>query len=439
MTTLFPEEPVSPEKAEAKPIAIYGGPLYDGNGNIYEDGAVFVSKGKVVSAGTEDSVFAKIPKTVDIEVYDTLGCIIFPGLINLQHHFYRSFALGLPFYNPINKTAAQLEHFWWKYNQCLDDEMVQLATFVSVLNSIKTGVTTLFDMQSSPLAISKILKNIASAVSRSGIQATLSYEISERNGEDVFIRSLEENRDFIKNVTQDSAIHGMLGIQGARGLSDKAMTLIGEAADDTAGYHIELGAKTILNRLASFGLINSKSLVSSGFPLDKDDLKTLQESGATFVQTPGSQNDHTALLQSGINQGIGTSGNGSGVLQALNFEFNRRYGPEIDFTKLSDYIKTLLQRNTEFAGRYFSGKPGIIKKGSNADIVVFNYIPVTPITNENYLQHLLFGMQDMSAKMVMTGGRFIYNNYTFLSLDEEIVIEESQKAAKRLHKKFEKL
>lgn len=439
MNTLFPEAPVSPEKTEAKPIVIYGGPLYDGNGNIYEDGAVFVSKGRVVTAGTEESVFAQIPKTVDIEVYDTLGCIIFPGLINLQHHFYKSFALGLPFYNPNSRNAAQLENFWWKYDQCLDDEMVQLATLVSVLNSIKTGGTTLFDMHSSPLAISKILKSIASTVSRSGIQAALSYEISERNGEDIFIRSLEENRDFIKKATLDPTIRGMFGIQSARHLSDKAMTLIGEAADDTDGFHIELGAESSLNHLASFGLINSKSLVFSGFLLDKDDLKTLQESGATFVQTPSSQNDHTTLLQSGINQGIGTSGNGSSVLQALNFEFIRNNSSEINLAKLSDYIETLLLRNNEFAGHYFSGKPGIIEKDSNADIVVFDYIPVTPITNENYLQHLLFGMQDMPAKMVMTGGRFIYNNYTFLTLDEEIIIDESQRAVKRLHEKFEKL
>jgi len=171
MNTLTPQPPAPPEKTENKPLVIYGGPFYDGKGNIYEDGAVFVSKGKVVSAGTEESVFAKIPKTVDIEVYDTLGCIIVPGLINLHHHFYRSFAAGLPLYNPNNTTAIYHEQFWWKYEQCLDDEMVQLATLVSILNAIKAGVTTIFDLHSSPLALSKILENMASVISRAGIQA----------------------------------------------------------------------------------------------------------------------------------------------------------------------------------------------------------------------------------------------------------------------------
>ncbi|MDO9548452.1 MAG: amidohydrolase family protein [Candidatus Marinimicrobia bacterium] len=439
MNTIPPELPTSPEKSEARPIVIYGGPLYNGKGNIYEDGAVFISKGKVVAAGTEESVFAHIPKTVDIEVYDTLGCVIFPGLINLHHHFSRSFALGLPSYNPNNGSSAQLENFGWKYDLCLDDDMVQLATLVGILNSIKTGITTVFDLHSSPLAISKILENIESLVSRSGIQAVLSYEISERNGDDIFIRSLEENRSFIRNSSLDPGVRGMFGIQVAGQLSDRALTLIAEAAGDTSGFHIELGAENNLKRLASFSLINSKSLVSGGFPLGNDDLKTLQESGATFVQTPGFQNNQTALLQSDIRQGIGTSGAGIGVLQALNVEFNRYNSPDVDFAKLSDYIRTLMQGNVEFAGRYFNGKPGVIETDSNADVVVFDYIPATPVTGDNYLQHLLWGMQHTPAKMVMTRGRFIYNNYTFLTLDEEIILEESQKAARRLHEKFEKL
>jgi len=439
MNTLIPEPPVLPEKTEAKPIVIYGGALYDGKGTIYEDGAVFISKGEVVTAGTEESVFAQISKTVDIEVYDTLGCVIFPGLINLHHHFSRSFALGLPFYNPNNENSSQLENFWWKYDQYLDDDMVQLATLVSILNSIKTGVTTVFDLHSSPLAISNIMENIASVVTRSGIQAVLAYEISERNGDDIFIRSLEENRNFIRSSSLDSRVRGMFGIHSTGQLSDRTLTLIAEAAGDTSGFHIETRDENNLKRLASFGLLNSKSLVSGVFPLDNGDLTTLRESGATFVQVPGIQNNDTAQLFSGIKLGIGTSGTGGGILQALNIEFNRYCNPETDFSKLTEYIAPLLRGNAEFAGRYFNGKSGIIETGSIADIVVFDYIPATPITSENYLQHLLWGMQYTPVKMVMTGGQFIYNNYTFLTLDEEIILDESQKAATRLHEKFGKL
>ena len=439
MNTLIPEAPVIPEKKDSKPIVIYGGPLFDGKETLYEDGAVYISKDKVVVAGTEESVFSQIPKTVDIEVYDTLGCVIVPGLIDLHHHFSRSFALGLPLYNPNNTSASQLEHFWWKYEQCLDDDTVQLATLVSLLNSIKSGVTTVFDLHSSPLAISSIMENVASVVTRSGIQAVLAYEITEHSGDDIFIRALEENRNFIKNTGLDLQLRGMYGLQTAGQLSDRALALIAEAADNSTGFHIEFGAENNLKRLASFGLLHSKTMVSSGSPLKKDDLDILLKNGVTFVQTPVVQNNNTTLIPSGINLGIGTSGTGVGILQALNNEFRRYNNPNTDLSKLNTYIASLLQGNSEFAGQYFNGKPGIIDTGSSADIVVFDYIPATPISSKNYLQHLLWGMQQTPAKMVMTKGQFIYNNYTFLTLDEEIILDESQKAARWLSEKFAKL
>jgi len=439
MNTFIPETSVTPQKTDTKPIVIYGGPLYDGKGTIYEDGAVYISNGKVIVAGTEEAVFAQIPESADMDVYDTLGCVIFPGLINLHHHFYRSFALGLPLYNPSNASVTHLENFWWKYDQCLDDDTVQLATLISLINSIKSGITSVFDLHSSPLAISSIMENIASVVTRSGIQAVLAFEISERNGDDIFVRSLEENRNFIRDISLNPQIRGMYGLQIAGQLSDRALTLVAEAAGGSSGLHIEFGDEKNLKRLASFGILNSKTLVSGGFPLNKEDLNTLLENEVTFVKTPAVQNNDTTQIPSGINLGIGTSGTGTGILQALNYEFRRYSNPDTDLLKLNTYIAALLRGNSEFAGHFFNGKPGIIETGSNADIVVFDYIPATPLTSENYLQHLLWGMQHAPAKMVMTRGQFIYNNYTFLTLDEEIILDESQKATRRLHEKFNKL
>jgi len=35
------------EKVKNKPIVIYGGPLFDGKGNVYKDGAIYVSEENV--------------------------------------------------------------------------------------------------------------------------------------------------------------------------------------------------------------------------------------------------------------------------------------------------------------------------------------------------------------------------------------------------------
>ena len=417
------------DNAPAKPIVIYGGPLFNGKDTVYPDGAVYIQDGLVVTAGTEESVFGKIPKTVDIEVFDTLGCLIMPGLIDLRSHFYQSLALGLNGFSPNIKTPSNIKNFWSKYDLCLDDEMVQLSALVSILNAIKSGVTTIFDLHSSPLTTTKILDNIASVTARSGIQAVLSYEISERNGEDVFIRSIEENQRFIESYS-DPKIQGMFGIHISEQMSDKALSLIREAAAPDCGFQIELTAPDQLDRLEKFDLLNARSLVSCSGVIDDDSLKN---SNACFI---GTNSPNATVFSKGHNRGIATEGTVNSIFQMLRHEFDRYSTLTENSENIYSQIAALYSGNVEFAGRYFPGKPGILEKGSIADIVIFDYIPATPITNENYLQHLLFGMPQGRAKAVMTGGNFIYNDHTYLTLDDEIIISESQKAGERLFKKF---
>ncbi len=443
----------SPETAVSKPIAIYGGPLFDGKGSVFEDGAVFVSNGKIVAVGSEESVFNIIPKTVDLEVYDTMGRVIFPGMINLHHHFYRTLAMGLQSFLPSTDVRKHFDQFWWKFDKCLDDEIVQLSALVGVLNSIRAGVTTIFDLHSSPVFVGGILENIASVIKRAEIEAVLSYEISERNGEDIFVRSIEENLNFIENHKQDACLHGMIGIQANSSLSEKALALLSGKMNADAGFHIHLGSehdirycknlnyKGPVDRLRAYDLINSKSLLVGGARLDQDEIDQIIKNEAVIVQTPNSNIHYptdTIPLPASANlkTGIGTSGYSSNILESFRFEYNHYRQSGVENVPLLSFLEAQLQTNSDFAGRYFTGKPGVLEKGANADIVVFDYIPITPFQTDNYLQHLLFGMQNIPAQMVMTKGRFIYNNHTFLTLDEEIIIRESQKASRRLWKTF---
>lgn len=415
------------KSSESKPIVIYGGPLFDGSA-VFNDGAVYIRDSLVAAAGDEEYVFSQIPKTVDIEVYDTLGCLITPGLINLRSHFYRSFATGLGFLDN-SKT------FWQKYEQCIDDEMVQLAVLTSILNAVKSGVTTIFDMHSSPPAILKILDNISSVISRSGIQAMLACIVTETYGEDIFNRSVEENRRFIETVGEPD-VRGTFGVHFIQSPSERALGVIKDVAGNS-GFQIHLNHNEHLKALLDFGLVNAKSLISSHSGFTDDDIKQIGERSANLVYTP-----ETGLpphqLTGEIKAGIGTGTHDNNLLHALRTEYDRLISAGNNQQDALAIIETLLLANTAIAQQFFPGKPGMLEKGVRADIAVFDYVPVTPINTDNYIQHLLLGMSQSRAKMVMTKGKFIYNDYTFLTLDDEIIIEESQKAARRLFNKFEK-
>ncbi len=438
MNDHYPTAPEStPRQTEAKPIVIYGGPLYDGNGTVYKDGAVYISRGVAVAVGEEETVFGQIPKSVDMEVYDTLGCVIFPGLINLHHHLYRSFAIGLPAFASAVNSSNESNGFWEKYAQCLDDEIVQLAVLAGILNSIKAGITTIFDLHSSPVVINKILTNIASVISRAEIRAVLSLEISNRNGEDVFNRALEENQKFLETSPENPLIRGMIGLQIDRNMPDKNLALVGNSLKNANGVHIHVASGGSIERLNRYGLLGAKTLVAGHLPDNVSESQLLKESDAVAVHSPCSLTvDRAGHDLLNFKTGIGSGGVDSSLIAAIRHEFNQHNYLKTEPSRLMLHLDNLLRTNATFAGQFFPGKPGILAKGNTADIVIFDYKPVTEINSENYLTHILFGMQNAPAKTVLTNGRFIYNDHTFLTLDEAIISDECQKASERLWKKF---
>lgn len=449
-------QPAPPESAPVKPVVIYGGPLYNGKGNVFSDGAVYISKGKIIAVGDETTVFEQIPKTADMELYDTRGKVIFPGLINLHHHSYRAFAAGLLTSQADSNYQGILKNFWWKFDKCLDDEMVQLSTLFTVLQSIRSGVTSIFDLHSSPVCVHNILENMASVISRAGIRAVLSYEVSEHDGDDIFIRGMEENLNFIRKNQNNDQIQGVFGLQANSAISEKSLALIAEKLGNKTGIHVHLGSardteycknlgyKGPVDRLNAFNLINPKSLLVNGPPLGVEEIDKITAEQSMLITIPESlfprQFDPFNLAGfPGLQIGVGTGGWGSNILQALRtgYYYHRQTGSEN--SQLIDFLKAQLQNNSDFAGRFFKGKPGVLEKNAGADIVVFDYIPATPFNTDNYMHHLLFGMQSVQAAMVMAKGQFLYNDNTFLTLDEEIVIDESRKASRRLWELFNKL
>jgi cytosine/adenosine deaminase-related metal-dependent hydrolase len=428
----------SPSPGKIKPIVIYGGPLYNGNGTVYPDGAIYVADGKIMAVGDEETVFGQIPKNVDMEVYDTLGRVIFPGMINLHHRLHRSLALGSPEYLATINSPEQFHQFWWKFEQCLNDEIVQLAVFSGILKAIKSGVTTIFDLHSSPAYVHKSLENIAAAIRRAEIRAIISYEISNRNGADVFKRAIIENQTFIENSQTDPFVRGMFGLRIDDQITDKDLALIAGSIKNGGGTHIEIASSGSIKRLHRLGLLNNKTLLAAPPPITPAEQTMIETTGAVPVLSgiapETSKND--SFLNQSEEIGIGSWMSNPGIIAALQYEFQRLSQQNIPSQQICVYLEKLLHTNARFAAQFLPGKPGILAPGNAADIVIFDYQPPTAMNSENFPAHVLIGMQNTPAKTVMTNGQFIYSDHTFLTLDEEIIIEECQKASQHLWKKF---
>ena len=71
-----------------------------------------------------------------------------------------------------------------------------------------------------------------------------------------------------------------------------------------------------------------------------------------------------------------------------------------------------------------------------ADLVVLDYAPVTPITLDNLMGHLIFGAKCGRAWMTLVDGNILYSQGEFPYLDEPEIRSEARKAAEFLRRRF---
>ena len=73
-----------------------------------------------------------------------------PAFINVHEHIYSAFARGLSVngYNPKGFLDI-LDGMWWNIDRHLTLEQTKLSAYATYIDSIKNGVTTVFDHHAS--------------------------------------------------------------------------------------------------------------------------------------------------------------------------------------------------------------------------------------------------------------------------------------------------
>ncbi len=133
-----------------------------------------------------------------------------------------------------------LQNLWWKIDLALDSEMIRASAQMAALESIRNGVTYIFDHHSSPNSAEGSLKIIADILREFGLRGVLSFETTDRNGKQFSENGILENINFLKNLT-DNDFKTMLGLHASFTLNDdtlrKASKIIKEYG---IGIHIHL-------------------------------------------------------------------------------------------------------------------------------------------------------------------------------------------------------
>jgi len=421
------------------------------------DATVVVEGDQIAAVGDAAEMKQRYPEA---EAVDCSGKVILPGFICTHHHFYSSMARGMSIPGePAANFVEILERLWWKVDRALEDEDITLSAQLPLIDCMRNGTTTVIDHHASPGARDGSLDLIESAVREAGLRASLCYEVSDRN---VAGGGVAENKRFIKKVGQgDGQIAAMMGMHASFTLSDATIEeCVGVAREAGVGCHIHVaedaadredalaryGLPTVI-RLHKLGVSGEKSVFVHCVHVDEAEMDLLAETRTSVVHNPESNMNNAVgvtpllqLLKKGVLVGLGTDGMGSDMLAQMRCAYLlhrlANHDPRVAFTEAP---QLLLQNNAEIARRQFGLRLGEIAVGHPADLAIIDYQPPTPLSEANFLGHLIFGLVDATVDTTVCKGVILMKGKRILNLDEERIAARSRELAPKMWRRLQGL
>jgi putative selenium metabolism protein SsnA len=420
--------------------------------------ATVVTEGeKIASVGDALEMKRRFPQA---EAVDCSGKVVLPGFICTHHHFYSTMARGMGIPGvPAENFVEILERLWWKVDRALDEEDILLSAQIPLIECIRNGTTTIIDHHASPALRDGSLDLIEKAVRQAGVRASLCYEVSDRN---VPGGGVAENERFIKKVGKgDGQIAAMMGMHASFTLSDATIEqCVGIANEAGVGCHIHVAEDAAdredslakykmptVNRLQKLGVAGERSIFVHCVHIDEAEMDILAETGTIVVHNPESNMNNAVgvtpllkLLGKGVLVGLGTDGMNSDMLAQMRCAYllhrlaNR--DPRVAFLEAP---QLLLQNNAAIAKRQFGLQLGEIAEGLPADLAIIDYQPPTPLSEANFLGHLIFGLVDATVDTTVCKGKILMQGKQVLSMDEERLAARSREIAPEMWKRLGEL
>ena len=385
--------------------------------------------------------------------FDAEGRIITVPQINFHDHFYSRLAKGLPISGVMHNFENVLKSLWWKLDLALDLDMVKACAQMAVLESIRNGATYVFDHHASPGCTGGSLGVIKETKDTFGLRGVLCFETSDRNGEEVKKQALTENLDFIKK--SDSNFKGMLGLHASFTVSDETLEGAAEIIKETgAGIHIHLCEDKVdrvksftdyglppVQRLQKYGLLNSKSILAHGIDLIEPDYSMISKSGSALAYNPDSNlNNNVGLpdfnsVPESIPILIGTDGMSANVVRSMKQLFLQHRNQGNSFDESFNWFQKIYFDQMKFIKNYFPDFPSL-QEGDRADFIVWDYVPPTPLTKQNFWGHYIYGILEYPVHSVIQNGSYLLKNFALAIENENEINSDISKQGRRLFEKF---
>jgi len=420
-------------------------------------GDMILRDGKIVEIQPQNCAgYVRQPIKKENSDFDAGGRVITAPLVNFHDHFYSRLAKGLPVNGPQENFVQILENLWWKLDMALDLDMVEASANMAALESIRNGVTYIFDHHASPTATAGSLNKIAGVLRNFDLRGVLCFETSDRNGPELADDALQENAGFIRQHSSED-LKGMLGLHALFTLDDETLR---KAADivkaSDSGIHIHIAEDrhdpefsqekygvSLAERLKKSELLNRKSILVHGVHLTPEDYRIISEASAALAYCPDSNLNNAvgipiyAEVTPEIPILAGTDGMHANIARSLKQLYLLYRHQQNSFGTAFTRFQKIFFDQIAFVRQYFPNYPSLLP-GDRADFIIWDYVPPTPFSADNFWGHYIYGILERPVHSVLQNGNFLMQNFEILAGDEDQCTREIFQQGERLFELIQK-
>lgn len=429
---------------------------------VQDDVALAVDGGKIAAIGPTDAILKSYPGA---EVYDGRGKALFPGLINCHAHLAATLARGFneDFGFPNSaKLAVQ------PASLLRGDEATLMVT-IGALEAIRTGTTTLVEMSSG-------ISPHAAALARSGLRMVLAEAVRDSENvagpmspeglaKSVAPRFSPKLRDEGLQRINDlftawhGKIQGRISVFPAAALAETSSPELLQAVRAFAekhdlGYTIHLSQSraevdfmvrhhgvrppAFLNR---HGFLGPRLFAAHCRYVDEADISTLAKSGTIVSHQAGMAANRgvippiAALRAAGCPIANGTDNNTNDLFEVMRIALlTERIQRNDPFPGVRPQPEDMLEDATLGGARAVNQASvvGSLEVGKKADLLVVDTLRAHLVPAGRIVSAWIHNGQPADIESVMIDGQFVMRNRKVLTMDEDAIIAEADKAGRRI-------
>ncbi len=425
---------------------------------LIRDGAILIRDRHIAAIDTTQALTTAYPQE---ERLDAEGQLALPASLCGHTHFYGAFARGWSYPGPPASSFGEvLESLWWRLDKHLTLEDVRYSALVCLCDAIRHGTTTLIDHHAGPNAIEGSLDVIADAVIRSGVRASLAYEVTDRDGPERARAGIEENVRFLERLRREPhpQLGGSFGLHASLTLSDATLADAAAAVAQhglQTGFHLHAAEGTedvedslaksglrVIPRLQRAGILGPRTIVAHAVHVDDHEIDLLAETGTWVTHQPRSNMNNAVglarvetMVERGVKVALGNDGFSNNMFAEMKTAYLGhklvRRDPRAMPADL--VVRLAYPANAALASLFWpDARLAELAPGALADIVLLEYQPITPLTPGNLPWHLLFGYEASAITTTLSSGRVLMRDRQLLTLDEAAIAARARQLAQAL-------